>query len=183
MKNYLNIMHLSNRLRTSGIITLSSILLFAAACKKKNNDVTGCMDVKATNYNSAATINGGCHYLVDDVAGNYLVTDTTVTFHHDPTIGWFDTTVTTFTLHVNAYNHDSIDFNDNGLCLQCHRGLSYFNLATDFRSYNWAYDAYYYYKTGNGTFSGNTFRYSETMSPMSVEGATSRWGTGCKPVY
>ncbi len=170
---------MNRNIRITSAITIALFILFAGACRKKSTtvDITGCTDPVATNYDSTATVNSGCHYAVDDVAGNYLMTDTVITFHHNLTTGWYDTTVENYTLHVIAYGHDSMDFNDR-ICLQCHRGaVGYFSISKDFTHYSWAYDMGYYDVSGSGTFNGGLFTHSEGHLSMD-DGSNISHGTG-----
>lgn len=146
-------------------------------CLKTRPEVTGCMDRVANNFDASATINSGCTYAIDKVAGTYLVVDTSVVFNHNDTVGWYDTTISQFSMKAIAYNHDSLEF-DTVLCIHCHAG--YKSVAADFSSYYYAMDYYYYTVSGQGSFTGDTFRYREGVSPSSMPGARNRWGVGIK---
>lgn len=115
----------SKSLKSLLITCLVLDLFLFAACQHKSNStnsqilVSGCKDPTALNYNPHAEISTSCTYTTSVFAGTYYMTDTLISFRHDLTRGWYDTSVSHFDITVCPVGNDSMHFDKIVRCPFC----------------------------------------------------------------
>ncbi len=145
------------------------VFLFAGAiaCRDKSSStiVTGCMDTGALNYDSKATISGPCSYTISKYGGKYGIVDTVVSFHHNMTTGWYDTTVAHYDINVTVANSNTMKFDTIVHCYYCGTSDSV-TVGTDNGSF-WFNDQNYPVSWGGtGHFNNDTLILDFGTSPL-----------------
>lgn len=143
-------------------ILLSLGLISLASCDRKIQQIAGCTDIEASNYNSNANVATACNYYASDFAGKYLVADTCITYHSDTLHYWYDTIVSAFVITAVA-ERNYLEF-DTLLCIHCNAGnVAQYADSLIFSSF------YYHYpmnKSQDGSIVKDTLRYQVTLDPL-----------------
>lgn len=149
----------------------------AATPAQPRQEVCGCMDTAALNFNPKATKTDDtqCKYAIDSVCGIYDVTDTQMVF----TSRGPDTTTSSFALTVTRAGTSSLLFDAVLICDKCTKGaIPYFASykAFEYTSYSDPYTS----NNGSGHFDGDTIYYQQRITNSLSSYTPRRWGRGVK---
>ncbi len=148
-----------------GICAALGTATMMSSCKKTTDAaIQGCMDPSAINYNPQANSATTCHYNNERLAGTYEVHDTVISFYHNFTQGWLDTTYHSYTLVICAPKKDSLTFTP-----EIGRTL---NFSDDCTHFNYYYDNCPPLFSTIGHFSGDTLYYYYSVRPIPMGNAS-----------